>query len=44
LGPFQRHYEPMQPDEGDRLVRLDTTKNIDACVQQALAAIQEQGF
>jgi uncharacterized protein len=44
LGPFQRAYEPMQSAEGAWWVRLDTTKNIDACVQQALAAIQEQRF
>jgi uncharacterized protein len=42
LSPFQRDYEPMQTDEGTCWVRLDTTESVEACVQQALAAIQEQ--
>jgi aminoglycoside phosphotransferase family enzyme/predicted kinase len=42
LSAFRRDYEPMQTDEGTCLVRLDTTESIEACVQQALTAIQEQ--
>jgi aminoglycoside phosphotransferase family enzyme/predicted kinase len=42
LRPFQRDYEPIQTREGACWLRLDTTESIEACVQQALAAIQEQ--
>jgi predicted kinase len=42
LSPFRRDYEPIQTDEGTCWVRLDTTESSEACVQQALAAIQEQ--
>jgi uncharacterized protein len=42
LSEFQRDYEPMQTDEGVCWVRLDTTQRLEQCVQQALAAIQEQ--
>jgi predicted kinase len=43
LSEFQRNYEPMQAEEGVCWVRLDTTQSLEQCVQQALAAIQEQG-
>jgi predicted kinase len=42
LSQFQRDYEPIRADEGTYRVRLDTTQNTEQCVQQALAAIQEQ--
>jgi uncharacterized protein len=42
LSQFQRDYEPIRADEGTCRVRLDTTQNTEQCVQQALAAIQEQ--
>jgi aminoglycoside phosphotransferase family enzyme/predicted kinase len=42
LRPFWRDYEPIQADERTCWVRLDTTESIEACVLQALTAIQEQ--
>lgn len=41
LEQFQRAYEPVQPDEPLRHVRLDTTQPMSQCVQQALAALEE---
>jgi predicted kinase len=42
LSPFRRDYEPMQTTEPMSWARLDTTESVDACIQQGLAAIQEQ--
>jgi predicted kinase len=40
LSQFRRDYEPVQTSEPGYHVRLDTTRSIACCVQQALAAIQ----
>jgi uncharacterized protein len=42
LDQFQRDYEPLSGDEGIWCVPLDTTQNLEECLQQALAAIQER--
>jgi aminoglycoside phosphotransferase family enzyme/predicted kinase len=42
LRPFRRDYEPIQAVEKTCWVRLDTTESMEACVLQALSAIQEQ--
>jgi uncharacterized protein len=42
LDQFQRDFEPLRADEGIWCVRVDTTQSLEQCVQQALAAIQEQ--
>jgi predicted kinase len=39
LGAFQRDYEPVRAGEWSCHVRLDTTRDVEYCVQQALAAI-----
>jgi predicted kinase len=39
LAPFQRDFEPVHVDESAYRVRLDTTQSVEACVQQALAAL-----
>jgi predicted kinase len=38
---FQHAYEPVQADELAWHVRLDMTQSVEACVQQALAALEE---
>jgi aminoglycoside phosphotransferase family enzyme/predicted kinase len=42
LAEFQRHYEPVQASDGTPHVRLDTQQPLEVCVQQALAALQEE--
>jgi aminoglycoside phosphotransferase family enzyme/predicted kinase len=42
LAPFQRDYEPVQPDEGMCHIPLETTQPIAQCVLQALAALDAQ--
>ena len=39
LSAFQRDYEPVRAGEWSCHVRLDTTRDVEHCVQQALAAI-----
>jgi predicted kinase len=41
LPQFLHDYEPVQPGEPGYHVRLDTTRSMACCVQQALAGIQE---
>jgi len=39
LSAFQRDYEPVRAGEWSCHVRLDTTQEVEHCVQQALAAM-----
>jgi aminoglycoside phosphotransferase family enzyme/predicted kinase len=42
LAQFQRHYESVQASESAHHVRLDTAQPRGRCIQQALAAVQEE--